>query len=355
MMRILTLGVLVALNATAAVGTRCGGGDGPKPLADISHTFEADIKGVPTLGDVQEFLFSERDNAILYRNERNEVLKTNVPAGPSLKLTESGLPLSRLTSYRERYIAAEAAPWVFDRKQQRWYSYKLDARPFRHLFFDGDSLYSISSKYDEQNNQTFTVYRYDVGNASAIQTCFSLQSPPGQHLTLAEGHKFPWAYLYRTDGPATSKFISFFALNVSSNCKVQPLDGYTREISGPVKRAHVFPEIGNKTFAVEVDHPTHNLLWEHNGCRYFHTDGEALVLSYRQPIIATWSDQKGMSLIYLDRESQAHLPPLPSGRLARGLLPEDVWLADDAQRLFLAPRYDYGARWLLQMTLSDKF
>jgi len=354
MIRILLLVAVAAMNATAVSETRCGGGDGPKPLADISTTFEASVKGISTQGSVQEFLFSERDNAVIYRNEEGGIFKNGL-TGPSTKIAESGTPMSRLTSDRQRYLAAESTPWVYDRKYQRWYNYKLDARPFRHLFFDNNSLYSVSASYDAKNNQKFTVYRYDVGGTVAQPVCYSLQSPPGQHLTLAEGHSYPWAYLYRTFNSPTGKKISFYGLNVGNLCAIKPFDDYTRDISGPVKRAHVFPEIGNQTFAVEVDHPTHNLLWEHNGCRYFHTDGQALVLSYRHPIMATWSEDKGMSLIYLDRESQAHLPPLPSGRSMRGLLPEDVWLADDAKRLFLAPRYDWGPRWLLQMTLGDKF
>jgi len=345
-------GALIPVNGFAS--TRCGGGDsGPKPLADISHTFDAQVAGIPTEGSVEQFLFSEKDNAIIYRNEFNEISKT-VNFTSSTKLTQSGTPLSRLSGYGGRYLAAEAAPWVFDRKYSRWHNYKLDARPFRHLFFDNHSLYSMSSRIDAKNNQIFTVFRYDVGTAEAKPVGNSLISPPGQHLTMAEGHGYPYVYFYRVEQFPTTKRISFYRLDLRTFLFLSPLSEYTRDITGPVKKAHIFSGMG--AFAVEVDHPTQNLLWDHKGCRYFNSEGTPLVLNYNQPVVATWSDFKGLSLIYLDKEAQAHISPAPIyGHSMRGLLQEDVWLANDGKRLFLAPRFDWGPRWLLKMTLGDNF
>ena len=355
MIRATVLTFIVALNLSiAGTQNRCGGdGSGPKPLADITTTFQSEIKGIPTQGSPEEFLFSEKDNSVIYRNEFAEIMQT-MHFQSSVKLTESGKPLSRLIGGKGRYLAAEAAPWVYDRKLHRWYNYSLDARPFRHIFFNGDALYSISSRVDVGGNQIYQVFKYSIGDTKAVPVCKALIMKPGEHVTLAEGHLHPNVYFYRTFDDAEGKKIRFYTLNLGALCDFLSIEEYTREIAGPVKRAHIFSGM-KSAFAVEVDHPEKNLLWDYKGCRYFHTEGRPLILNDSYPMIATWSEEKGMSLVYLEKESQAHLPPMPTGYTVRGLYQEDISMADDGVRLFLAPRFDWGARWLLQMTLSGNY
>lgn len=352
---------LILLIATpfALAEDRCGGGDtGPKPLSDMTDGFKIDTQNIPSAGAPEEFLFWEKSNKLVYRTELSEIYAGLVPTGQAEKLTNSGLPLSRIVDEKERYLVSESSPSIFDRKYKRWINYWLDARPFRHLFWNDDKLYSISARIDQHNKQYINVYEYEVGKFKAEPVCKTIIAEPGEHYTLAEGSAYPDVFFYRVKQGSIGKEISVFRMPLKGlllPCTMLPLGQYTREIAGPVKSVHMFPELA--ALAVEVDHPKRNLLWDSStGCRYFDIGRQKpLVLNYKKPLIATWSADDGMTLVHLDKEKKANVAWGEYQNVTE-LTQRDVWLADDGERLFVSPAFGYtSTRWLFKMTLSDPF
>lgn len=343
------------LSSVSWAANRCGGGEGgPHPLADFTSSFKADFKVLSTAGDLEEFLFINKSDMLIYRTSEKNIYKME-NFESSYKITSSSLPLGRLVHPSERYLVAEGAPWVFDLKNGVWYNYQTDARPFVHAMWNGDYLYDVSQRIDGAGSQFISVYQYKVGSSQSQKICATLESPPGHHLMMAEGHQYPHLYFYRTEKAGAGMKITFFEMNVGLFCHLDPVDKYTREIAGPVKSVHVFKSLGS--LAVEVDHPFKNLLWDStDGCRYFNIERlKPLVLNYDKPIIATWSPNAGMSLIYLDAKKQAKVKDLvDGGSPISELLQRDVWMANDGKRIFLSPRFPYDeSRWLLRMTLEN--
>lgn len=358
-MKYLLLALIVCARLASAIPAgRCGGGDdGPKPLADFSDIFHADVKDVPTQGAVEEFLYLEHEQSIVYRNTKRDIHKLSSLG--STPLTQSGQPLSRLTDEKNRYLASDAAPWVFDMKKGIWYNYQIDARPFRHLFFHGSSLYSISSRIGPDNTQYMNVYEYKVGDTAAHRICRTIEAPAGQHYILAEGHSYPEVYLYRMR-PTTQGcfFVTFYSMDIGFLCGISGLGHYTREIAGEAKSAHMFRDL--KSLAVEVDHPTNNLLWdtkEGEGWRYYDINGlKPYVLNFKKPVIATWDQKEGMSLIYLDAAKKTKVNKVMQtygyGPIEE-LLPQDVWMPNIGNRLLISPLFETGTRWMLDLTLGN--
>ena len=337
---------------------RCGGGgdSGPKPLMDISGSFSQDTKMLPSVGSPQEFVFWEKSNRLVYRNENHDVLASfQGSAFSTTRFAPSSRPLSRITDPEEHFLAAESSPTYFDKKRNRWFHFSLDARPFRHLFWNRGRLYSISARINEKNTQYINVYEYRPGDAAAQPICKTIVAENGQHFRLAEGHSFPNVYFYRESQGQSGRLISIYGMDVSFFCKIVGISNYTREIAGPVKSVHLMPKVNG--LVVEVDHPTRNLLWDNEqGCRYFNIQGrKPLILNYGKPLIATWNPEEGMTLIDLNEETKA---TLGWGRDYDGITEleqKDVWLANDGVRLFLTPKFsDTRDRWLFKMTLRNR-
>ncbi len=353
--------LLISSVTFADIETRCGGeGGGPKPLEDISTSFTSEANYLQVKGDVKEFLLWENIGKIIYRNASGDILQLKT-GSENYAFAHSNQPLARVKDPMERYLASEASPSVYDTRTNRWYHYKLEARPFRHLFFDKVpltlnryGLYSLSMRLDEKNNQYISVYEYRIGDSSAYRVCDTLKLPQGEHYTLANGHSFPYIYFYRhwQDEEQRTR-LSVFSMDIGGACKLKPIKVYTRPIEGPVKSVEVFPFTG--AFAAQVVHPTMNLLWDSKtGCRYFNVNQlKPMIPNRNLPIALTYSQEQGLVYIHLDKQQKVGLSQGIGSEYEREIVSitdRDVALTDDGKGLYVTPSTEFS-RPMLKVTV----
>ena len=96
-------------------------------------------------------------------------------------------------------------------------------------------------------------------------------------------------------------------------------------------------------FVVRTDDPNKNLLWDDGiyGCRFYNFGNSVpMVLNSKQAVLAAWSEQEGLSLVYprkLEKGEPTVVRPL-FGMLEGPITKGDLILSDNGKTLFVLAR-----------------
>jgi len=332
-----------------ALPLRCGG-EGPKPFNDISPKFDHHVQILKTAGEVKEFVFWERHNAVVFRNIANELRAlplTNNSTGtyqPILSLL--GQPLANIVEPSEQFLLTQGTGWVFDEKAQPypWIHFSKETN-LQHQFWHRNKIFSVR-EITNSKDFAYELVSYKVGDKKIEGNCIIGGGAQGR-MSLAKGSAFPYVTFYSSRPGAKGTDIFFHELDVR-NCKVK--EQILQNVMGPIRDVHVFSE--QSAYAIQVDHPTENLLWfTPDGCHYHDVGhGELLVPNYHKPILATMSANRSFELFFLNSEMKATiLKNYPISHLG----PNDIHLSDKNGKLFLAPRFgDEPYKWLLKVDVN---
>ncbi len=327
---------------------RCGG-EGPKPMMDVTNGFNAGTRIIPTRGGIQDFVFWNKKNTLVYRDKSSRVIEQPLEGCGGGPISTSTVPLARIVDEDERYLLTEHDSWFLDtEKTNRWIHYENPSSAVEHLFWSGDSLFSISNFFTSTAPQTLRLIHYRAGESSANVICPNLKLRVEDGLHVGMGNVYPNVFMHRTRTLEEGTELSVYKLDLRT-CGMEALGTYTHLLPGHVETVYWFESLG--AIAVKIDHPTMNLMWDAgpNGCRFFDIGKERpMVLNYNHPMLASWKAKEGMTLYYLNSEKRASIPL--AGAI-RELAPEDVILANDGQRLFAAPRLADSSKILLEMKL----
>ena len=318
--------------------TRCGG-EGPKPFVDVTAEFQHHWQLVKTPGNVKDFLVWENQNALLYRDSSDRLQTTSLITNDTQFLTWMTTPLARLVDPSERYILGFRHGWgFFDTAQPgAWISFSQE--PLEPLFWYGAHFYGLKSTINRKGEQNLLIYRYRAGTQLARVVC-EYTMPAGNHFRVANGHADPYAYFYQVENTPRGKYLILFRLNVF-DCALGWEASYVYPIEGEIE--DVFRFVNIDSAAIVINHPTKKLLWDTpRRCQYYDLENmKPIIFTDKQPVLATWSQQKGLNLFYLDAGKKARiLGGLPMTHLT----PSDLWLTSNGKRLFVASEMERGRK-----------
>jgi hypothetical protein len=350
------LGALVFLSAFAASASeapleraRCGG-DGPQPFFELSD-LQPKSKVLHTRGNVREFLYWETRNALVYRNDYRELRAHYFQDKVDKYFSPMSLPLARVTDPGEQFLLTDRANWFFYRGN--WKAFRSEAKHPRHLFWDRtlfDSwLYSLDNVKNAAGRQELRIFRYRAGAQSAKLDCVLL-AHPGEELKEAEGARYPFVPLYTVKAVSGGEKLSLWHLDVRS-CALVHMGTYPDPVPGRVQAVHRFESIGS--YAIKVDHPTLNLLWDYGtGCRFHDIgNGELLVPNHSRPLIGSWDSTDGLWLMNLNHRKKGNF--FPAGK-HKALRQADLWLPERGSILFASPETEgEGEKTIVQLNIGE--
>jgi hypothetical protein len=305
--------LVAQINAAEIGSIKCLGGDGPNPLTDITKIQNMGVNVFDVKGTVHEFIFWERKNQIVYRNQLGKIFRLDLKSGKSFLLGSSSVSLSKVKDPDERYVTLAGSPIALDTgtNPPRWQKWSLKKRVkhlYWHRFFGRDSLFSVTSSIVRPQQQQIEVYSF--GQKGVKPHICNLYSSVGEVFHLGEGHSYPNVFLYRVKKENQCTRLTYFNIQIEGElaglpvCKLYQSGQYSTLIPGNVKEVYQFPELmtGNQNmFVVRTDHPEKNLLWDDGiyGCRFYNFGQRIpMVLNPRQTTLAVWSEEEGLSLIY---------------------------------------------------------
>jgi len=324
--------------------SRCGGGEGPHPLFDISDQFPSHANILVPHSGVEEFTYLESRSELVYRTKSGTLI-SRPEVGPSKTLGCSAVPISPVVEEEKMYFSAKGLPFLSDTSFQ-WREYQVPStRGLTHLFWESGSLYSLDRSVSSTGMSHIYKYRPFEGAAKNICNLTGL--------TPAEGHAFPYVYYYALRPRVTGPYLNVYTVDVRS-CKIVHELEFAEPLMGKVLSVHRFEEL--KAAAVEVDHPTQNLLWfqTDKGCGYYNlnnqkgiSDARLRVMNYKSPWMATFSPSQGLSLVNFALQNRARIPSLIKARDI-----QSIYLTDTGDRIFLNPLFESsGFRSLLEIKL----
>lgn len=313
----------VVLNLTIWADVLPCGSDGPRPLAEITLSMEK-VTQINTHGNVQDFTL-EKDT-LYYRNTENEIIKHSLVSEFSKVLNKSLLPLSRVMDPFSQVLLVEESGSYLDLSSHDWMDTKLSGKA-TPLVFGRKVFYSAV----ETKNSGIEIYRTQVGEFQATQWCaFS-------DLKLAQGHNFPWVYLYKTFSTETHPTLEVQRINIET-CAVQNYITF-ENMAGPVEKVWRFDSINGT--AAKIKDPTKNFYWddEIRNCRYYNIGGlDPLITNFRVPLLAVWSAKTGLELIDPIQDRRSVLFP---GKAVRQPITErDLYFSDSGKTVYLLPNLD---------------
>ncbi len=330
---------------------RCGG-VGPNPFNDISGILKYNVETVDAVGGVKEFLYQESSNALIYRNANREIRGVRSDSAGNFSQAQffstSIYPMSRVVDPKERFVLTEGQGWLLDTNSSDWFEFNPNAG-MQHLFWNRNKLFSYQFVPAASGDQRWDFYSYRVGDNGSKYQC-SIQSTAKVPLTMAHGHTYPLVFFFNeVNAPGSDRQVVIYPFDIT-NCTAQTPVAYSN-VRGPVKDVYRFDSIDST--AVVVDNKDQNLLWATpKGCGYYDIKGlTPIVPNYNQPAIATFSQQDGVTLFFLNTEKRATvLKGFPINDLKEG----DLWLSDSGRKLFMSPLFDgERSRWLLDLKLAS--
>ena len=231
-----------------------------------------------------------------------------------------------------RYLMQQEFGWAFDLGLGGWIHFLNAPQKITHLFWHTDWLkrdwiYSITPTPDA--NATYHVYRSEAYPYSGYELCTV------KNVKLASGHEFPHVFFYHTKKSEKGPMLSLWELDVRT-CKVAMRSEFKDPIVGNVLAVHRLEPLNS--IAVAVDHPRKNLLWYQasKGCNYYESGGLLpMVPSRNFPVIAVWSSNKGLGLIFPDDEKRASVL---GGAAIEELRSQDIALSNTGKELFISAR-----------------
>lgn len=334
------------------------GGEGPKPVANITNIFPSNVHRIPTNGEPTEFLSWEKKNQIAYRSDGREIIATSPDGGFKQFLSTSSKPLARVVDAEERFLVTANDNWFLDTwAGPAWVHFRAPFEKPHHLFWYQRRLYSMRNTYDNGGGQRIMLYRYNAGASSAHQICPLLKFTAGEGYQIGEGHSYPYVVLYRVRRTTQGNSLTVALLNVST-CGLEPKT-YARPVDGDVENVHWFRPLNS--YLVKIDSPTKQLMWDtgpdDEHCHYYNVgkDYPAFILGYSQPVVGLFNPNDGLSLLYLhdlenhDPKTAQILNDFPLQSLGAS----DVWLTKDGSTLYAAPTMIDQSRWMLKIDLPE--
>lgn len=326
---------------------RCGG-DGPQPFLDLTGAAPK-TKVVPVKGSIKEFLYWEHRDSLVYRNERNEVLSYSFGSHHTAYFGGSQAALSPVIDAKESMLLLQGVNWLFT-TDGWWRNYYSSADRPQHLFWDGKLLYDLDDQqFGPKYPQQLNIHRYRVGFSSARPLC-QWKAPVGKVFKLAEGSEFPNLTLYTVEKSAQGNKVTLYEMDVRT-CTVKNGFAYSDLFDGDILAVHRFVKLNS--YAIHVDHPTKNLMWDYGtGCHYYDIGkGPALVPNHSRPIVATWDASDGLKVMNLKMRSRGEYF---AGSKFKSLARRDVWLQDRGDELFFAPVLEQdGSKMVLELDASE--
>lgn len=339
------LGSLASAQAARISVPRCGGGGGPHPLSDISELFPSSTKIIETDEGVKEFTFSEKRQTLYYRTDSNRVIERPL-AGKATELGKSVFPLGRVMDENSLFFTAKGMPIITARDPFQWRIFQVDqSKSFGHVFFEKGELYSqdIPTEWKNQTN----IYRYRPFSGAAHKQCLITNLIP------ASGNQFPYMYYYSVRFTSAGQIVTVYDIDVRT-CKITHEVEFSDPILSTIRSVHKFADL--RGIAIEVDHPTKNIMWYQDGvgCDFYNlnaskqTFGSRLrVLNYKSPWMASFSSRDGLSLVNFALQNRARIPSILSVQDV-----SYVYMTENGDRLYLNPKIEgLDARPLMEITL----
>jgi hypothetical protein len=368
--------LLIIGSSLASAGSlssvKCQGGDGPNPLADISHQLSPRIDVFDTEGSVQELILWERKGLVAYRNHRGMIYYLPLSSSKSHRLGSSRFPLSQVKDQGDRYLSIKNRATVLDTEAALWLNWPHH-REVRHLywhrFLGRESLFSIHSSLVGPRQQRIEVLSFNDRGIKP-HLC-NLVASPGEMFHLGEGHVYPYVFLYKVKKGIDSTLVSYYNIQIEGEligvptCRLYKAGHYSTKIPGNVTEVYQFPELmqgNNNMFVVKTDNPQRQLLWDDGtyGCRYYQFGGrDPMVLNSKQAVIATWDEAEGLNLIYPRRlvDGQPMTLSLLKGQVVGPIKKEHLALSDDGKLLLVAAELknapEHSGRKIIKINLQN--
>jgi len=348
---------LLQLTLAEATPTRCAGGDGPKPLADISNLFHLKVKALDTPSTLQEFLIWEKRNLLVYRDVSGDVKGLPLHPHPhvaphEMLMTKVSQPLSRLVDPAERYLVSTGDRiWVYDTWGYGW-SNAVQKKNVEPLYWAKDRKKKVQvlvSHSVETGINGAEIHQFFVNTPgeTAIAPRCSIQLKDNGWKA-ARGAMDPYFYFYSVTKVDDRWQVILQPFNVLS-CRLEKGTIYGG-IRYPVQEVLYFGALG--AIAVKVDHPTESLLWwSPQGCGYFDVGGVSpLVPNFSLPILMSWKAGSSLQIIYPEKSEKVEvLKGLPLQKVSE----KDLWISKDATKLFISTNIENEKdRWTMEMNLK---
>jgi hypothetical protein len=322
------------------------GGDGPKPFDDITGSLHFQVNAVNTNSGVDEFLYFQNRDSLIYRNGANQILNLSSDGttyDTSSYLNTSEIALDRIMDPSERYVLTAGVGWILDTQTHNWTNF-MDGSP-QHLFWNNETLYSMTQGAIDSATVNYQIFSYTAGDSAAAQACsFNIASPSGITYGLSRGHEYPYVYFYTSEQLSTGYVLHNYRYNIEK-CAMEDEQTSFSGIKGAILAVDRFQPSGS--VAVTVDDPHENLLWwTSQSCGYYDISQlTPMVPDHHQPIVATWSKDQGVKFLFLDLQKEASLL---SGFPIKQVTERDIWISPNQQHVFLSPLFEGESyRWLM--------
>lgn len=328
--------LLVALLSTVAQAKPCGG-DGPIPFINMTGNVTLPVKSIQSVGVVKEFAYWESQDALLYRNDKDELRASYFGSSTDTVLTKFPFPLSKLVDASEKYLTSDGANYFYDASTNGpliKYT-KLDPSPEK-LFWKDKDLYMV--RWVPRfffNGPHYEVGVYTAGDTKAASSC-KFYPPASAWVDLAEGHTYPDLFFYQTVPIAGRTVVAMYRMNVHT-CAVSPIGQPTEPIHGKILGVHRFER--QDAFAVRTDDPTKNFRWEVAGrCEYLSIGREEVMIpNHERPLAVTWTAGKGLTFFNLETKKKADAF---RGFGISDVTARDLWIPRHGSDLLMSPELE---------------
>jgi hypothetical protein len=311
--------------------SRCGG-DGPQPFNDLDLGTPKATRIV--IGQVEEFQFWESRNTLIYRNDRNQIYSYEFQNKWGEYFGNSQIPLSPVVDPSERAILLDRTPYFF--LSGYWRSFYLPVQHPKHLFWDRRFLYMLENlPGTAKTSQELRIHTHKAGTNSSRFEC-RYYVPVGEQYLEGQGASFPVVPFYKVRATPQGNELTLLEMDART-CNVTIRGVYKDPFEGKILSVHRFDTL--RSYAVQTDHPTKNLMWDYySGCEFFDIGKSTLLVpNHSRAIVATWNPAAGLELMNLTtRNRSLYYGP---DRLAK-VRPRDIALSTQGNRLFFAPDSD---------------
>ncbi len=345
---LLSFGVLFFLfcgQASASPASRCGG-DGPQPFTDISVGIPK-TKTIPINGEVNDFVYWENRDSVVYRNTRGQIYSRGLANGWEIHYGSSGVALSPVVNATEEAILLDKTTNYYEFGY--WHSFYMQAVAPKHLFWEGKYLFMLETVAGtSQYSQQLQSHRYRDGLGSARYLCRYLV-PVGEKYLQAEGASYPVVPFYKVRPTPQGNELSIYEMDVR-NCNVSLYGTYKDLFEGKILSVHRYGNL--KSYAVQTDHPTKNLMWDYGtGCEFFSIgQGQMLFPSHDRAVVGAWVPGTGLELMNL---TSKHRAVYFSGASPKTVRPRDLVLAKSRGKALFSPDGEKTGRQLFEIDVKD--
>jgi hypothetical protein len=344
---IILLGVVSQISTAEEL--RCLGNDGGTPFANISNDVSLNQRIVQSRGHVKDYVFQEKINQIVYRNELNQIRALDLSKQSDRHLSYSAVKISHVTDEeRGRILASESTYFLDSVTDPFWRTFAQPNQVGEHLFLDKGDIYSLEAFWQEESTLlTDGRYRFSFltyeSNQSWRREC-KLPGSVGQSLKIAKGNLFPYLYFTTIKSGLIEDRVVVYRMEVNKAggnrvCPYEEVTSYPFSKIGTINSFYYFNIDGTDAFAFHLTDPKRNLFWDKPGeCAYYNFKGKTpIFISPKHPIFATWKNGEGLSLHNLREKTEVTLfQKMDQPRVAT----ENLWISSDEKTLFssLSPK-----------------